>query len=317
MFLSSLSPLAKSGILLTLGLSIFGFADNLTLLVSDEVSVGQFHFSRSLSAIIIVIMFAYFSNTYLVIKNWTAIIFRTFFNVISMILYFSVIPMMPIAEAGAGLFTSPIFVLIFSFLFLKENITSKQIFAFSLGILGVYLIVGRNLQPTIYHFFPILAGATYAVGAIITNKYLQEEEPLSILLCFLFSIGLIGLIISLFFTYYPVDVTISEKAPFIYRPWQGQNLYFWIIMFFLGFLSSVAIYLIIKAYQLSKPTYAAIYEYTYLISAGFFSWLFWGIVPNFYSFIGIFFIVIAGTLIIISNSTQNEKFTKLTEIKDK
>tara|TARA_B100001121_G_scaffold18507_1_gene14669 strand:- start:952 stop:1905 length:954 start_codon:yes stop_codon:yes gene_type:complete len=317
MFLSSLSPLAKSGILLTLGLSIFGFADNLTLLVSDEVSVGQFHFSRSLSAIIIVIMFAYFSNTYLVIKNWTAIIFRTFFNVISMILYFSVIPMMPIAEAGAGLFTSPIFVLIFSFLFLKENITLKQIFAFSLGILGVYLIVGRNLQPTIYHFFPILAGATYAVGAIITNKYLQEEEPLSILLCFLFSIGLIGLIISLFFTYYPVDVTISEKAPFIYRPWQGQNFYFWIIMFFLGFLSSVAIYLIIKAYQLSKPTYAAIYEYTYLISAGFFSWLFWGIVPNFYSFIGIFFIVIAGTLIIISNSTQNEKFTKLTEIKDK
>ena len=317
MFLSSLSPLAKSGILLTLGLSIFGFADNLTLLVSDEVSVGQFHFSRSLSAIIIVIMFAYFSNTYLVIKNWTAIIFRTFFNVISMILYFSVTPMMPIAEAGAGLFTSPIFVLIFSFLFFKENITLKQIFAFSLGILGVYLIVGRNLQPTIYHFFPILAGATYAVGAIITNKYLQEEEPLSILLCFLFSIGLIGLIISLFFTYYPVDVTISEKAPFIYRPWQGQNLYFWIIMFFLGFLSSVAIYLIIKAYQLSKPTYAAIYEYTYLISAGFFSWLFWGIVPNFYSFIGIFFIVIAGTLIIISNSTQNEKFTKLTEIKDK
>ena len=88
MFLNSLSPLAKSGILLTLGLSIFGFADNLTLLVSDEVSVGQFHFSRSLSAIIIVIMFAYFSNTHLVIKNWTAIIFRTFFNVISMILYF-------------------------------------------------------------------------------------------------------------------------------------------------------------------------------------------------------------------------------------
>ena len=52
MSLSSLSPLAKSGILLTLGLSIFGFADNLTLLVSDEVSVGQFHFSRSLLIVI-------------------------------------------------------------------------------------------------------------------------------------------------------------------------------------------------------------------------------------------------------------------------
>ena len=111
-------------------------------------------------------------------------------------------------------------------------------------------------------------------------------------------------IISLFFTFYPVDVTIFEKAPFIYRPWQGQNLYFWIIMIFLGLLSSVAIYLIIKAYQLSKPTYAAIYEYTYLISAGFFSWLFWGIFPNFYGFIGIFSIIIAGIIIIISNSNK-------------
>ena len=317
MVLNSFSPLAKSGILLTLGLSIFGFADNLTLLVSDEVSVGQFHFSRSLSAIIIVIIFAYFSKTHLRIKNWLAIVFRTFFNVISMILFFSVIPMMPIAEAGAGLFTSPIFVLIFSFLFLKENISKRQFFAFSLGILGVYLIIGRNLEPTIYHFFPILAGATYAVGAIITNKYLQEEEPLSILLCFLFSIGLIGLFISLFFTFYPVDQTIFERAPFIYRPWQSQNLYFWIIMLFLGLLSSVAIYLIIKAYQISKPTYAAIYEYTYLISAGLFSWLFWGIFPNYYGFIGIISIIIAGIIIIMGNSKKNNNFKKLSGIKDK
>ena len=120
----------------------------------------------------------------------------------------------------------------------------------------------------------------------------------------MFSIGLIGLTISLFFTFYPVEEIIFEKAPFIYRPWQSQNLYFWIIMFFLGLLSSVAIYLIIKAYQLSKPTYAAIYEYTYLISAGLFSWLFWGIFPNIYGFIGIISIIIAGIIIIMGNSEK-------------
>jgi drug/metabolite transporter (DMT)-like permease len=49
-----------------------------------------------------------------------------------MILYFSVIPMMPIAEAGAGLFTSPIFVLLFSFLFFGEkNFYSAIIFFFN------------------------------------------------------------------------------------------------------------------------------------------------------------------------------------------
>jgi len=82
-------------------------------------------------------------------------------------------------------------------------------------------------------------------------------------------------------------------------------------------LSSVAIYFIIKAYQISKPTYAAIYEYTYLISAGFFSWLFWGILPNLYGFIGIITIIIAGIIIIMGNSKKIDKFTKLSEIKDK
>ena len=57
----------------------------------------------------------------LIPKNIKLVLLRTIFNVIAMILYFGVIPMMPIAEAGAGLFTSPIFVLLFSFLFFGEK----------------------------------------------------------------------------------------------------------------------------------------------------------------------------------------------------
>ena len=112
---NSLQPLAKSGILLTLGISIFGFADNLTLLVSDKVSVGQFHFSRSICACVVVFVYAYLNGINIFPRNLKAVLIRTFFNVISMLLFFAVIPMMPIAEAGAGLFTSPVFVLVFSF----------------------------------------------------------------------------------------------------------------------------------------------------------------------------------------------------------
>ena len=54
-------------------------------------------------------------------KYWKPILIRTFFMVTSMLLYFGVMPMMPIAEAGAGLFTSPIFVLIFSTIFFKQT----------------------------------------------------------------------------------------------------------------------------------------------------------------------------------------------------
>ena len=256
MSFNSLQPLAKSGILLTSGISIFGFADNLTLLVSDEVSVGQFHFSRSLCAIIVVLIFAYFNGIYILPKNLKAVLARTFFNVISMLLYFGVIPMMPIAEAGAGLFTSPIFVLVFSFIIYREKIITRQILSLILGSLGVFLILGNNYTSlTIYHLFPILAGAFYAMGAIITNRYLQEEEPVAILLCFLFSIGLVGLLLTSFYTLYPVGDSLVIQAPFIFRPWNNTDEFFWIVMIFLGFTSSLAIYLMIKAYQISRPNF--------------------------------------------------------------
>ena len=302
----SLSPLQQSGILLTSGLSIFGFADNLTILVSDQVSVGQFHFSRSLCAIFIVIVFALFSGAKIFPKNWKAVFARAFFNVVAMLLYFGVIPMMPIAEAGAGLFTSPVFILLFSYILFRENISKRQIFSFLLGLLGVSLILGNDYTNiTIYHIFPVLAGASYGMGAIVTNKYLKDEDPVAILLSFLFSIGVVGLLLTVFFTVYPVEKTYLIEAPFIFRPWSNPGYFFWAVMIFLGFTSSLAIYLMIKAYQISRPSYAAIYEYTYLISAGFFSWLFWGSVPTFASLCGIIAIVLAGINIIIAKGSQD------------
>ena len=54
MLLAKFTPATRGAILLVCGISIFGFSDNLTMLVSDQVGVGQFHFSRSLIAMFMV-----------------------------------------------------------------------------------------------------------------------------------------------------------------------------------------------------------------------------------------------------------------------
>ena len=51
-WLESIHPAKRGAVLLVCGISVFGFSDNLTLLVSDQVGVGQFHFSRSLFAML-------------------------------------------------------------------------------------------------------------------------------------------------------------------------------------------------------------------------------------------------------------------------
>ena len=305
--INNFSPLLKSAFLLCSGLFIFGFADNFIILISSQVSVGQFHFSRSLIACLAVIIMAYFFNESLIPKNIKLVLLRTIFNVIAMILYFGVIPMMPIAEAGAGLFTSPIFVLLFSFLFFGEKISIRQLLSFVIGLIGVFLILGTNFSDlTVYHLLPILAGASYATGTIFTNRFCSEESPLALLFIFLITIGITGFFVSMWFTINPAEIRHLNNAPFIFMSWQKTNLYYWGILIFLGISAALAIYFIIYAYQIYKPSYSSIFEYSYLISAGFFGWLFWNQVPSLMSLFGILAIIVAGINIALSEVSSKK-----------
>ena len=301
MLLEKFTPATRGAILLVCGISIFGFSDNLTLLVSDQVSVGQFHFSRSLIAMFMVFGLGKVFGLSVMPKYWKPILIRTFFMVTSMLLYFGVMPMMPIAEAGAGLFTSPIFVLIFSTIFLKEHIGWRKVFAVIIGSCGVLLV----LQPgangfTFYQIMPMMAGACYALGSIITYHYLREESSLAILMSFIVSIGLCGFVITTLLTYFPVAPDLVEQAPFLFQGWQSVDGSFWLWMFIIAALASTALSLMTRAYQLAQTSYAAIFEYAYLISVGLFSWLFWGIIPNYLSAIGILLIIFAGVMIVLA-----------------
>jgi len=307
-WLNSIKPATRGAILLICGISVFGFSDNLTLLVSDLVGVGQFHFSRSIFAIILVAILGRFLGISVLPRYWKPILVRTAFMVTAILLYFGVMPMMPIAEAGAGLFTSPIFVLIFSVIWFKERIGLRRIIAVIMGACGVMLVFkpgSDGFSP--YHILPVMAGACYAMGSIVTFRYLRDESPLAILMCFIVSIGICGGLAASALTVFPVSTAVVEQAPFLFKGWQTVNNMYWVWMFIIAFGASVALSLMTQAYQLAETSYLAVYEYTYLISVGFFGWLFWGSVPGFWGFIGIILIIFAGIIIIVAQQQSDEK----------
>ena len=95
-------------------------------------------------------------------------------------------------------------------------------------------------------------------------------------------------------------------APFLFKGWQSVDWLFWVWMMIIATGATIALSLMTRAYQLTKTSYAAIYEYAYLISVGVFSWMFWGIVPDMVSLAGIFFIVLAGIFIVLAQQQINE-----------
>ena len=300
-WLNSVPTTTRGALLLVLGISIFGFSDNLTLLVSDQVGVGQFHFSRSLFAILMVVTIGRTFGLSVIPRYWKPILVRTVFMVTSMLLYFGVMPMMPIAEAGAGLFTSPIFVLIFSAILFKERIGWRRIMAVLIGTFGVLLVLQPGREGfSFYHMLPVMAGACYAMGSIITYRYLRDESSLAILMSFIISIGACGALATTTLTFFPVSPELLAQASFLFKGWQPVKFSFWLWMVVIAFGASAALSLMTRAYQLTKTSYAAIYEYAYLISVGLFGWLFWGTVPGTLSVIGISLIIFAGVLIVVA-----------------
>ena len=271
------------------------------MLVSDDVGVGQFHFSRSLFAVSMVAILGKFLGLSVIPRLWKPVLVRTLFMVIAIFLYFSVMPMMAIAEAGAGLFTSPIFVLLFSAILFRERIGWRRILAVVMGSCGVLLILqpgSEGFSP--YHLIPVLSGASYAFGSIITFRYLSDESPLAILMSFIVAIGLCGGAFATGLTVVPASQELIAQAPFLFRGWQMVDVWFWIWMAVIAIGACVALSMMTRAYQIAQTSYAAIYEYAYLISVGFFGWAFWGVVPDILSTAGIVLIIFAGVLIVLA-----------------
>lgn len=289
---------ARGGVLLACGVSVFGVTDSLTLLVSDMVGVGQFHFCRALLAAAILWGVARLTNTSVMPKIWWAVGLRTFFITTSIMLFFSVLPLMPIAEAGAGLFTSPIFVLLFSRTLFGERIDLGRIMAVVIGSIGVLLVLKPGGDGfTFYHLIPVLAGMFYALNSITTYRYCGQESPMALSLAFFLAIGAAGALLASALTVLPVPSELYQQAPFMFRGWAGVDGAFWLTVLGIAMAAVGAIVMINKAYQTTQTSYVIVYEYTYLIAAGMTGWLVWGAVPDALSVVGIIFIIASGVVI--------------------
>jgi drug/metabolite transporter, DME family len=99
--------------------------------------------------------------------------------------YFTAINLMNIPIAVALLYTSPAFVAILSFIFLKESINRKKLLAILLTIVGCTLAAGINGQAggsisTISFLIGLGAGFGYALYSIFGKVALRRYHPFTV-----------------------------------------------------------------------------------------------------------------------------------------
>ena len=296
--LNQLPVSVRAGTFILIGVFLLGLSDNLVLFINDETGIWQFHAIRSFITTLLIIGLVIIFRYDIRPKKPLFVLLRSIFLSAAMICYFGGLSFLSVAEAGAGLFSSPIFVLIFSVIIFKIRIGIFRILAVILGSIGVYVLLKPDLSEfNLLQIIPVFGGMFYAMAVLSTRYFCSEESAIGLTLAYLCAIGIIGAIVATTLSLFPT-VQKNPSVMFYLEGWRPVSIKFLVWITLQAILTIVALALMTKAYQMTDTSILAVYEYGFLVFAALWGWVLWSTVLGLSEVIGITFIIVAGIIII-------------------
>ena len=183
---------------------------------------------------------------------------------------------LPLAEASALSFMSPLVLMALAVPLLGERVRSSQWIAVATGFVGVVVIVrpGGNLF-TFATALPIGSAIFYALFQIITRKYAGRDPALT----------------THFWTALVITILASCTLPFY---WTTPDLLGWTLLLAMGIVGGIGHYLLIRAYEIAPPSTLAPFSYVQLIWSTLLTWLVFDHFPDGGNLFGMAIIASAG-----------------------
>ena len=297
----------KQGMLsLSLSLFLFSFQDMVIKSFSDEYSVLQIVFVRSLIALFLLCGFAIIFSGIgaLKAKQPGLLVVKGVIYFFAFTFYYMAFPMLPVADVVAVTFLAPIIVTLLSIVLLKEKVGIKLWCAVIAGFMGVLFVVGP--EGKIYNLGTLLAFAcalTYASGSVITRFITRGDQPITIAIYSMFVLMLMSIVSYLVVLGLDIETGVNPAIDFLLRDWvwfEGMDL--WLLVL-IGCIASVGFYMHGRAYLIAPASQVTPFEYTYVFYSVFLAYLFFSEVPKPTTLLGLT-ILVSSSLYIWYQSTD-------------
>jgi len=292
------TPTARGAASILIGMALMGFTDNFVRVIAAESGLWQFHALRSAMAVPLMIVAALMLGMPLRPRRWKRVAVRSGVMAVSMLIYFGALAFMPIAQVAAGLFTAPIFVLLFSAVLFGHRIGPRRLAAVGLGFAGILVMLRpdpTDLEPAT--FVPVAAGAFYGLSNLLTREWCAEEPVAPLLLAFFLALGIAGLAGSFVVAGLPAREGQETAADFLVRPWGPLSGLALMVIFVQAAGSLLAVGCMAWGYQSGETSYLTVFEYFFLVTASFWAWAIWGETLDATGYLGIGLIAGSGLLI--------------------
>lgn len=278
-------------------MALMGLADNFVVLIAETAGLWQFQVIRSAIVLCLIALVARWRGWRLVPRRWGPVAARSAVQSTALILYFAALSLMPVAQAVAGLFTAPLFMLLLSAAFFGRRIGPVRIAAVAAGFAGLLLVLRPDTGTLGWlTLLPLLAGLIYALGQLATREWCDGEGAATLVVGFFVAMGLWGLSgIGLLSLWQP-DVPPGPEG-FAFRTWGRMAPEAWAFTLVQATASPIGVALIIGAYQRAEASFVAVFEYGLLVSAVLWAALLFGTWPDWMALAGMAVIIASGAVI--------------------
>ena len=249
--------------------------------LSSSMDVLQITWARYFFTVIftLTLMILFYRESLVWTKKPALQLIRGLIFVFSTYLFFYAISEISLPKALTLAFVAPICVTALSPFFLNEKVGVRRWMAVSLGFLGTLIVIRPGfIEFNLATFAALGNGICYGFYLILTRKLSTSDNSL---LTLLFS-GIVGtIIISLFLPSVWVNPTPNQ----------------WIMMAIIGFIASVAHLFLILSLKYADASKLAPLGYTEIITNILISYYFFYELPDNWTYLGLFIIVLSGLYI--------------------
>ena len=214
---------------------------------------------------------------------------------------------MPLADAVAIFFVSPLIITAFSVIFLRETVGPRRWAAVGIGMLGVLVVMRPGSAAfQLASLYPLTAAVGYAALHILTRKIGGTETAVTMTFYIQLVFISVSAAIGLAFGDGRLAGSGDPSLEFLLRAWiMPSPSDFWLLGL-LGIASTLGGFMISQAYRLCEAGLAAPFEYVALPLS-----IFWGFMvfdewPDNLTWVGVI-LIMAGGLYMFWRETQADK----------
>lgn len=277
--------IAQGALFILLGEGLLAAMGAIIKHLSADVGTEQIVFFRNIAGLIVVCPIIWHQGVKQLATRYIHLhLLRSLVGLSAMYCYFWVLGRMPLADAFLVKLTSPFFMPLLAWWWLKEPSNKHTYIAIAIGFVGVYCVLSPSGSTDAWLAAGVaLLGAILAALAKVSIRRMSATESSPTIV---FYFGLISTLASM---------------PLAILNWQPIALHVWAWLVLLGLVATLGQLCLTKAYTLAPTGKIGVYVYSTVLYGVVLGWVFWGEVPTWSSALGAVLIVGAGLFNVYHN----------------